>query len=67
MTKAQRADGARKRRESNVEGARARRRLSSAVDARRRLNASHANTASSPVPERDRGRSRYAYLSDPHD
>jgi len=67
MTKLERFDAPRERRESNVDDARARRRLSPAIDARRRLNASQANTASSPVRERDQGRSRYAYLSDPHD
>lgn len=65
MTQIERIDAARKRREHNVDSARARRRLSSAVDARRRLNASQA--ASSLVPERDRASLRYAYLSDPHD
>jgi hypothetical protein len=65
MTKIERVDAARKRREHDVDGARARRRLSSAVDAQRRLNASQE--ASSPVPERDRGTSRYAYLGATHD
>ena len=67
MKKARRVDGTTKRRESNIDGACARRRLSSAVDARRRLNASQPDTASSPLPERVRADWRYAYLSDPHD
>jgi hypothetical protein len=67
MTKVERVDAGRKRRESNVDGASARRRLSSAVDARRRLNASQAQTASGFVPERDWGGSRYAYLTESHD
>jgi hypothetical protein len=46
MTNVERVDATRKRRENNVGGARASRRLSSAIDARRRLNASQADTAS---------------------
>jgi hypothetical protein len=67
MTKVERVDAARKRRELHRDGARALRRLSAAVDARRRLNASQPHSDSSPVPEADRGGSRYAYLGDSHD
>jgi len=67
MTKVERFDAAQNRRKNNVDGARARRRLSSAVDARRRLNAAHPDAASSPLPDRHREDWRYAYLSDPHD
>ena len=44
----------------------ARCRVLAAVDARRRLNASQAGTASGPLPEADWG-ARYACLSDRHD
>jgi hypothetical protein len=67
MTKVGRVDAARKRREIGGYGARARRRLSSAVDARRRLNAPQADEANSLPTQADGGDSRYAYLRDSHD
>jgi hypothetical protein len=65
MTKLKRADAARKRDALNRQGAGLP--TSLAIDARRRLNAASAGTATSTTREVARGASRYAYLSDPHD
>jgi hypothetical protein len=67
MTKVERVDAARKRFVIGGDGARARRRLLAAIDARRRLNAARADTVSSPKARADWGDSRYAYLTDSHD